>query len=224
MVDLTVIYYTSNYEKPSFEEKIRHSLWETIEPLGLPLISVSQKPIDFGKNICVGDVGRSGQNALRQWQIGAEAAKTRFICPAESDMLYPTEYFQYRPETEEMFCTARPVYIIFASRHFVKNYFLVPRTEAAVVVGREYLIHAVDASLKGKDQWWRNVEWGEKNKEVLPNLFLNTRHEFFELPVPIVTFKTEENMHRKTPFRKGEAPRTLPHWGDCVDLIRKYVA
>ena len=35
-----------------------------------PIISVSQKPMDLGNNICVGDVERSSQNGYMQLLIG----------------------------------------------------------------------------------------------------------------------------------------------------------
>jgi len=75
-VDLTVLYYTSNREKPEFEEIIRRKIGETIGDT--PIITVSQKPVTpFGlypiknhKNIVVGDVGLSDYNIYRQMQIG----------------------------------------------------------------------------------------------------------------------------------------------------------
>lgn len=88
---LTVIYYTSNREEKEFENKVKAKLLEVIGKL--PLISVSQKPIDFRKNICVGDVGVCDANLFRQIQIGCEAANTPFVISAETDCLYPPEYF-----------------------------------------------------------------------------------------------------------------------------------
>ena len=48
MVKITVLYYTSNREGENFEIKVREIILENKGDL--PLISVSQKPIDFGKN------------------------------------------------------------------------------------------------------------------------------------------------------------------------------
>ena len=72
----TVIYYTSNREHRRFERKIIDSLVKQSD--GLDIISVSQKPISLGKNICVGNVGQSVFNAWRQLQIGVREAKTEF--------------------------------------------------------------------------------------------------------------------------------------------------
>ena len=83
--DITIVYYTSNTENPVFEEKIRQIL--LADSQGLPIISVSQRPITFGTNICVGEVGRSSYNQWRQLQIGVQAAKSKYIALAESDFL-----------------------------------------------------------------------------------------------------------------------------------------
>ena len=78
MSETTVVYYTHNQEIPSFEKRIQASILE--HKGDLPIISVSQKPIDFGENICVGEQGVNSLNTWRQVLIGCQAAKTRFIC------------------------------------------------------------------------------------------------------------------------------------------------
>lgn len=68
MITKSIVYYTSNHEKPEFEQKIIDDL---LSKRGdLPIISVTQKPMDLGTNICVGDVGLSYLNARRQMLIG----------------------------------------------------------------------------------------------------------------------------------------------------------
>ena len=98
---LTVIYYTCNREETAFESTIQKSLLDVIG--NTPLISVSQKPIDFGKNICVGDIGTSDMNIFRQLLIGCEVATTPLVATAEADCLYPpTGYFDFKPDQEDM--------------------------------------------------------------------------------------------------------------------------
>ena len=55
MFDITAIYYTVNYISDYFAENIKKQILKVIDDM--PLISVSQKPIDFGQNICVGKIG-----------------------------------------------------------------------------------------------------------------------------------------------------------------------
>ena len=94
--DLTVIYYTANYLNNRFADRVREQLIRVIGQT--PLISVSHKPMDFGENICVGDIGRSVYNIYKQVLIGARAAKTKYVATAEDDVLYSPDHYLYKPE------------------------------------------------------------------------------------------------------------------------------
>jgi len=101
--DLTCLYYTSNF----LETANPYFLSNTMKYLKLaigdtPVVSVSHKPIDFGENICVGDIGRSNKNIYTQILIGAKAAKTKYVAMAEDDVLYPPEHFQSRPSKDNI--------------------------------------------------------------------------------------------------------------------------
>jgi len=101
--DLTCLYYTSNF----LETANPYFLSNTMKYLKLaigntPVVSISHKPMDFGENICVGDIGRSNKNIYTQILIGAKAAKTRYVAMAEDDVLYPPEHFQSRPSKDNI--------------------------------------------------------------------------------------------------------------------------
>lgn len=205
-------------EKPRFESRIRRSLRHASKPL--PIISVSQKPIDFGKNICVGDVGVSGQNALRQFQIGAIEATTRFVCTAEADFLYPKEYFRFRPEREDTIYRQMPMYVLFAQRGKARVFYPKLRGSfAASVVGRDCVIKGIDQVLDGFGKWGPADESDHK----LPDLFRVIKRSSFTTEFPSISFKTDRNMHRKTPhYAKGKT-REVIYYGKAQDLIRKYM-
>ena len=99
--DLTVVFYTSNYESEEFMQAIIDNLLKSIGDA--PLISVSQKPMNLGRNICVGDIGRSHLNIYRQILVGAKAAATPYVALAEDDILYPPSHFDIRPSSMEVF-------------------------------------------------------------------------------------------------------------------------
>ena len=217
--DLSVIYYTSNREDPSFEEKIQQTLFETIGDL--PLISVSQKPIDFGKNICVGDVGLSAQNAWRQFQIGAIEAKTRFVCSGEDDVLYAKDFFDFVPPREDMFYIAHPMYVLWNLRGKKRAFGLKQQgSESTVIVGRNYLINMIEEMLEGRGEgkWKKEPELHGS----IPLLFKNANLEHFSTSVPSVTFKTDNDMHRRTFYKRGSITREILYWGNSIDLINRY--
>jgi hypothetical protein len=98
--DLTVIYYTANTLREPLFSAAQKQLLESIG--NYPLISVSQKPLDLGRNICVGDIGRSYINIYHQMLTGAKAAETKYVALAEDDVLYCKEHFNtYRPKDDE---------------------------------------------------------------------------------------------------------------------------
>lgn len=89
--DMTLLYYTANVAPEVFVSRVREHLWKMAD--GLPVISVSQKPIDFGENICVGDIGYNPPNVYRQILTGAKQVKTQFLACCEDDTLHDQEYF-----------------------------------------------------------------------------------------------------------------------------------
>ena len=98
MADLSCIYLTANHAPKAFTKQLRDQLLEALE--GLPLISVSKQPLDFGHNICVGDSPRSQANIYRAAMMGAMEAKTKYIAIAEDDVLYSPEHFKFRPKPQ----------------------------------------------------------------------------------------------------------------------------
>lgn len=212
MSDKTVIYYTAQTEKPEFEERIRAKLLETIGDL--PLISVSQKPLDFGHNICVGEVGVSVHNAWRQLLIGAEEATTPFIAAAESDYLYPKEHFMFTPDRLDAFYMPDPLYMIYATRRRPAFRYKPSGCEGTIIVGREFLIRRIHEMLDPHG-WW---------SPLVVRLYLFRRGHAIRFPVtiPPVMFKTERGITKRDHHAAGYLS-TLPGWGDANTLLREYV-
>ena len=205
----TVIYYTSNREPEGFEQKVRDILLENIG--ALPLISVSQKPINFGKNIYVGDVGVSNQNSHRQLQIGAMAATTPFVHIAEADTLYPKEYFQYLPPTMDRIYRM-PIYLLYLNRKTWRRdiFYRKDSSECSIVVGREYIVNLIENNLKDCGMWSRTQEHQRQT--------FNKTYGLFDIKVPVISIKTGYGLHG-THHCNGYA-RKLPYWGRANDVIK----
>jgi len=217
MSETTVVYYTHNQEIPSFEERIQASILE--HKGDLPLISVSQKPIDFGENICVGEVGVNSLNTWRQVLIGCQAAKTKFVCLAESDTLHSSEYFSFVPERDDIHYIITPLYIFFVQRGKSHLYYNKPYSDNQVIVGRDCMIDHLTILLKGLPEWQKEGDY-EKNAFIgRPDIQKNI--VIIEQQIGIVTFKTDQNMHRKSVFRRGGF-REIPYWGTSKQLMEKY--
>lgn len=166
MNDLTIIYYTSNYldtKKPFFLKNTKEQLRKATE--GLPIISVSQKPIDLGTNICLKDIGRSHLNIYKQILIGCKEAKTKYVAMAEDDILYSFEHFrphEYIKKMEDdvfyydmnkvsIFTWIRPAIFTFRFKREVVN---------QLICNREFLIEALEERFK-KVEWLKEQGWSE---------------------------------------------------------------
>lgn len=92
--ELTILYLTDNSLDPRIEHHCQRLLTEAAD--GYRIVSVSQRPIDFGDNYSVGDIGRSGLSINRQILAGLEHISTPLTAVAEHDCLYSKGYFDFR--------------------------------------------------------------------------------------------------------------------------------
>ena len=211
----TIVYYTSNHEDPEFEKKIQENILKNKGDI--PLISVSQKPMDFGQNICVGDVGLNGRNGFRQTLIGAKAAKTPYIIFAESDFLYPPDYFKFIPPDENECYRHDNVWIAFKDTKFGR-YHKKKVSEGAQICGRELLIEKYEKFFEGLPEWCDERRPPRK----LEPLFQH-KWKWFS-GEPCISFKTGNGLRSMTNTMK-EVPHesVLEPWGDIRDLRKKYL-
>lgn len=96
MRDLTLLYYSACLVEERFANNIRRHLL-SLFPASIPIISVTHKPMDFGKNIPVEGFEVSIYNIYKQILLGAEAAETPYVACCEDDAMYNLGHFSYRP-------------------------------------------------------------------------------------------------------------------------------
>jgi len=95
-----IIYYTDNRLKEPIYSAVQKLLLES----GLPIISISLKPIDFGENIVL-DLEPGITTLNKQILAGLEASKTDIIFFCEHDVLYHKSHFDFIPEDTFYFNT-----------------------------------------------------------------------------------------------------------------------
>lgn len=219
MNDITIIYYSSNHEKPEFEERIRANILNVCGDL--PIICVTHKPIDFGKNIVVGDVGASGFNMFRQVQIACRTATTRFVLSAEADCLYPPDYFTFMPERDDMCYRNKNLYVMPQHR----PYFWKKEEGAthAQIVGREFYLKTLDRLFTGAPDW--SVEEKnfpkERTHKKQEDVFTKSEIEFYETINPVIQIKTSQSMRHYTNSDRVSRAE-LPYWGSGHDFRKKF--
>jgi hypothetical protein len=222
--NLSVIYYTPNYKDETFAEKIRQALLKTIGKT--PLISVSQKPLKFGHNICIGDIGRSPRNVYKQMLIGAKEATTDYVGMAEDDTLYHPAHFDSHylpPLTRFGFNMSRwsicpwlkpPVYS-----------FVPTPCNSNMIAPRKLLIKLIEK----RTEMYPDVEvgklWNEPTKYD-EKFGIGKYYVFKFMTAPTVSFTHYESLgfdflkkrKRIHPFRAYD----IPYWGKVSDLLKQY--
>jgi len=219
MIDATIIYYTSNRECEEFEQRIRDNILAVKGDL--PIVSVSQKPIDFGKNIVIGDVGASGFNMFRQVQIACRACDTRFVISAEADCLYPPDYFTFRPERDDLCYRDKNLYVMGQYRKYF--YYKPWGATHAQIVNRQFYLNALDKLFEGEPEWdvtQKNFP-KEKSHKKQEDVFWRDKIVFYETENPVVQIKTSQSMRNFTASERIPV-LDLPYWGSGADFRKKY--
>lgn len=211
----TILYCSSNRENPDFEKRIIDNL---IEVSGnLPIVSVTQKPMELGRNICVTDVGASGFNYFRQILIGLREINTKFVISAEADCLYPKSYFDFVPEKDDICYRATKVYVMPDGR----DYFFHKKEGSTLgqIVGRDFYLSTMEELFKGAPEWSVEEKNFPKERHKHEDIFAHI--ERWEPPAPIVTFKTHRGLRFFTHSQRIPI-YSLPYWGDGKSLRAYY--
>lgn len=93
-----IVYYTNN----KCAEEISRAVQSQLLRSGLDIISVSQKPMNFGQNIVV-NFESSILNMFKQQLIGLEATDADIIYFAEHDVLYHPSHFNFIPPEHNIY-------------------------------------------------------------------------------------------------------------------------
>jgi glycosyltransferase involved in cell wall biosynthesis len=197
---LTIIYYTANV----IAKGIEYSVLRGLRGHGYPIISVSQEPMQLGKNIVV-PKERSLTNIYRQVLVGAKEAKTEFVALCEDDCLYTKEHFKYRPRKPFAYNLNRWML------HLDQDQKIFTYRERPVlsqcIANRKALIECLE---KGD----RDREMGRED---------GYEFETFRTKEPNLIFCHDKNTSGKKYLGKDAEPKTdLPPWGTAEYWVTKF--
>lgn len=216
----TIIYYTANREDPEMEQKVIDDM--LAKSGNIPIISVSQKPMQLGKNICIGDVGFSYLNERKQILMAAKLAKTEYIITTESDFLYPPEYFNFKPSGDNIYRYGN-IWIMWLTDRKRQNFYCKTATsDGAQIVKREFLIALLEKYLAPYPQWTL-----KNNSETDPrhSPYHQVPHTPIEGKNPCVSIKTNFGLTFLTGVNQNpeNTRKKLPYWGEVNDLRNKFL-
>lgn len=220
MSDITLLYYTANRIHDFFAENIRNHLLG----FGLPIVSISQKAIDFGCNICVGDIGISVYNIYRQILIGARMVETDFIICCEDDCLYNEEHFSIRPKENAFYYNTHKWTV-----HPTVFTHLIRSGMCMCIVSRDLLIETLEVRFKkypiASECLRPGIQkyFGEpgrfEHRLKLPKVQIRR----IETVTPTLTFSHKHSMGgRRKIVKKYPIEKRLPFWGKAKDIWKQY--
>ena len=153
--DTTIIYCTDN----SLDGEIRDVClgWLERNREGIPVVSVSQEPMDLGANVCVGRIGRSWLSLYRQLFAGVRKARSRWVAITEHDCVYSPEHFRWIPPRDDTFYYNDNVWLLqwkSTKPELDGMYSRWPRRYALsqLVCSRDLLLRTIDRRLDLIDQ------------------------------------------------------------------------
>jgi hypothetical protein len=203
----TIIYLTDNALDERIAETCQEFLSMAAYNAGCRIVSVSQRPIDFGDNVCVGEIGRSGLSIDKQIKAGLDATDTEFVAIAEHDCIYSAEHFAWTPPNRKLFWYNTNVWLLQYRNPEHPQYdgmfsFYDDRlVQSQLICGTDALRKAIDEKLE--------ILLDESVTERWP---VHSR-----LGEPGTNY-----MHRSRRVFKNEA--LLPVWHKVKDFITKYNA
>lgn len=93
-----IVFYTDN----QLNLRIAHAVQRRLKTIGLPIVSVSLKPMTFGTNICL-PLARGYLAMFKQILAGLEASTAEIVFLCEHDVLYHPTHFNFVPPRKDRF-------------------------------------------------------------------------------------------------------------------------
>jgi len=198
--------------------RIRRHLYGVVRESRIPIISVSQKPIDFGMNICLGNIGVGIYNIYVQILEAARSARTEYVACCEDDCLYNIHHFRLRPPTD--------VFAYNVNKWFVNPtyYFHRPRCGMCMCIApKKLLIETLEERFRmyptKKSADGELHKWGEPGRKErmsgLPRVKLDRYSSY--LPTLVINHKGGVGGRRGVGHNDQRAQSIEP-WGSAKTL------
>jgi len=183
-----IVYYTDNRIDNELMKKVQKSIQES----NLPIVSVSLKPIDFGKNVVL-DLERSYLTMFKQILKGIETIDTDYIFLCEHDVVYSKEHFDFTPPSKDLW-------------YYNKNNWQVRESDghavyweckklSQVVASRELMLNHYRKRVEMVEKTGFSRRMGfEPGTHNRPERVDDTKSEFFETKTPNLDIRHSKNL------------------------------
>ena len=191
---------------------------------GMPMISITRKPMDLGLNLL--DTDMPGYtNIYRQMLRGAKVATTKYVAMVEDDCLYSeSHFFKFRPQDDEfaynrnrwsLFSWGEPLYSL---RQRISN--------CSLIAPRELLIEALQERFDKYNGHPPDSEMGECGRARIEDRLKVTRRKQVDFlsGVSIIQINhplgTDERQRQQWKSHAEIRAYDIPHWGKAEGLVK----
>ena len=231
MVRREIIYYTDNVPSERFLNIIQRQILRACGDI--PIISVSQKPIDFGRNIVMAGIGRSNLSIYRQILTGLEASDADVVNFVEHDVIYHPGHFEFVPPDNTAFWYNRNVWKVRASDGQAVYYrtsalsLMVCYRDIALKQYRERVEKQANGTLSRATGHEPGHHLAPKGLGNIPAKFFNAEHPCIDIRHS--NNKTKTDRFRKESFRSKKSildwklADEVPFWGRTKGRFNEFL-
>ena len=214
-----ILYYTNN----KLDDKIFKAVQKQLLTIGLPIVSVSLKPIDFGQNIVM-DLPTGLVTLTKQILKGLKTITTDLVFFAECDVLYNQSHFKIEPGRKDTFYYNNNI----LRWDYPKDRFVSFKAQVALLgmcAYRTLLLSHYTQKLKyitdkgfdnrDGDSGWMRYIGHEPGKSVKAGGLSNDPRITWQSEYPLIDIRHDQTLTRRL-VDKSEFKRTPIHWKEIT--------
>jgi len=233
-----IVYYTDNKLELKIDDKVQEQLLK----INIPIVSVSLKPMDFGKNIVL-PYQRGILTMFRQILAGLEASEADIIFFAEHDILYSKEHFDFVPSKHDAYYYNLNIYKLRQDGLAIKvdnckqtsglcayKELLVEHYRKRIAMVLRNQADAIENGEKYKNDGFNRRMGFEPGTHAYPRGVDNYVAESWVSKFPNIDIRHGDNLtpsrwskkeFRNSRYTKGwTEAHIIPGWGETSDLIK----
>lgn len=222
-----IVYYTDNRLDPVIAEKVQ----EQLKKAGLPIVSVSLKPINFGENVVL-PLERGHLTMFKQILAGLEKSTADIIYFCEHDVLYHPSHFDFTPPRKDVYYYNENIWKVDASDG--KALFYYAKQTGELCAYRELLIQHYKERIRRVEAEGFSRRMGfEPGTHSPPNGVDHFKAEAFWSEVPNVDIRHGKNLTAsrwsQEEFRSQRSCKgwkltdSVPCWGKTKDRFDEFL-
>ena len=227
-----IVYYTNNVLDKKIFLACQAQLKRCMEIWKFPIISVSQKPMNFGQNFVMTNLERSVLSMYKQILKGLQECKTDVVFFAEHDVLYHPSHFDFTPEREDHFYYNRNEWHV--SSETGKTVFYLHNNTTELSALREPLMAHIKRAIETNTDRF-HTSWGVSPPRGIPPEEQRGKHAgTYMSKVPNIDIRHSDTLSRprmtKEEFRSERSRRGwtesdgVPGWGKTLGRFDEFIS